>query len=367
MIIFLYSITVAAFSVYSWALVDPNITLFDSQIWVIFRERMIHLGYYQRELSSFYYIVQIFLLFILHHISIKRYKKISLNQVLIITSATLLISYPFLSHDFFNYLFDAKIITTYHQNPYFHKALDYPQDSWLRFMHWTHRTYPYGPSWLFFTLIPSFLAFGKFILNFIFFKMMIVGLYIISTLLLNKLNKRWAIIIATHPLILVEGLINAHNDMVGLSLAIIGIYFLSKKSKWSSIFFILSAGIKYITGALLIFIHRKPKHTDSLQIMRKSAFVGLVGTICIMLYLTFYSEIQPWYFLAILVFYPFFEKQLNQLSLFFAGLLFSYYPYIRFGGWADEGNVLIKHQIILFFFILNSVYLAINYYKNKTI
>jgi len=88
-------------------------------------------------------------------IFIRNFKRYNPLLISILIGVGLLFSYPFLSHDLFNYLFDAKIVTFYHQNPYILKALDFPSDPWLRFMHWTHRTYPYGPSFLFLTLVPS--------------------------------------------------------------------------------------------------------------------------------------------------------------------------------------------------------------------
>ena len=71
-------------------------------------------------------------------------KKISKPFVwlIIFVSALLLVfSYNAFSYDIFNYIFDAKIFTHYHQNPYLQKALDYPGDPMLSFMRWTHRVY----------------------------------------------------------------------------------------------------------------------------------------------------------------------------------------------------------------------------------
>jgi len=272
-------------------------------------------------------------------------------KIALITAIITLLSYPFLSHDFFNYLFDAKILTFYHKNPYFYKALDFPNDPWLRFMHWTHRTYPYGPVFLLISLVPSFLAFGKFVLNFFFFKLMFVLFYLMAVYCLNKTNKKWALFFTTHPLIIIEGLVSPHNDLIGVSLAIVGIYyFLNKRNMWGRLFLILSAGIKYITLPL-VFISKSNKKINYL--------VSLAITM-ILIYLVFKSEIQPWYFLTLLVFLPFNAQLINRLNIFFAGLLFSYYPYVRFGGWDQTWKVDLKHQIILFFFLINIVYLLLS-------
>ena len=151
--LYLYSILLVLTAFYSYALVDPNFTLLNNQLWEVFRNAMVQLGYYQRPLSSLIYILIVGLLFGFHFYFLKNYRKVNLKVVLIVLFFVAVASYPFLSHDFFNYMFDAKIFSVYQKNPYLYKALDFPQDDWLRFMHWTHRTYPYGPTFLPITLI----------------------------------------------------------------------------------------------------------------------------------------------------------------------------------------------------------------------
>jgi len=90
------------------------------------------------------------LLYFVKGLNNNKYEKLKKLFIILIAVNILigLISYPAYSHDLFNYMFDAKIATFYQQNPYLYKALDFPTDPWLRFMHWTHRYYPYGPSFL---------------------------------------------------------------------------------------------------------------------------------------------------------------------------------------------------------------------------
>lgn len=217
----LYAIVLLLFSLYSYALIDPNLTLIKTSWWEAFRNQMVYFGYYRRDISSVIYITFVIILFIFHLWFSKKYKNYSPLKIAFIVGLILLISYPFLSHDFFNYLFDAKILTWYHQNPYFHKALDFPKDPWLRFTQWTERSYPYGPLFLALTALPSFLSMGKFILDFFLLKLFFSLFFFLSVFYLNRLNKRWAIIFATHPLILIEGLVSTHNDLLGLALAVL--------------------------------------------------------------------------------------------------------------------------------------------------
>ena len=349
LIFVLFYIIAASLLVYSYVLVDPNITFINNKLWAQARELLVQFGYYQRQSSSYVFLILITALFGIHFYFVKNYKSINLLTLIIPLSLLGVFSYPFLSHDLFNYMFDAKILTYYHQNPYLHSAMDFNTDPWLRFLQWTHRTYPYGPVFLLISIVPSFLSFGKFILSFIFFKTTFALFYILTVWILGKLNKQWAVFFATSPLVIIEGLVNSHNDLIGVSLAIIGVFYLFKKSNmWARIFLLLSGGIKYITLPLLILVKDKKSKLNMLTI-------GVL--VLFMIYLTFRSEIQPWYFLSFLVFLPFYPKIITLINTFFAGLLFSYYPYIRFGDWGMRSNVQMKHNIILAFFVANLIYL----------
>lgn len=348
MLYLIYAIIIFTLGLYSFVLVDPNITFMQNGYWVSFRDIAVQIGYYQREASWYIFLSLIVLLFIFHFYFIKKYKEVSVKKIALILGTLLLISYPFLSHDFFNYMFDAKILTYYHQNPYLQRALDYPGDQWTRFMHWTHRTYPYGPVFLLLSLIPSLLGFGKFTLSFLLFKGFFILCYGVSVYLLNKLNKKWAVIFATHPLVIMEGLVSSHNDIVALALGIIGVYFiLKKKNAGGMVFFLLSAGIKYIS-APFVFLFNKRFYK-----------VALLLQLSIFTYLSLKMEIQPWYFLALFAFLPFFEEVISNMSIFFFGLLISYYPYIRLGGWDTAEKVNLKHQIIFIFFLINVFYFCL--------
>ncbi len=346
--IFLYAVLLVAFSVYSYALMDPNITLFNSPVWAFFREKLIYFGYYQRPLSTFVYLLFVVLLFAFHIYFVKK-KKTNPVHLSLVIGGVLLFSYPFLSHDFFNYLFDEKILTFYHQNPYLHKALDFPHDNWTRFMHWTHRTYPYGPTFLLMMLPASVLSFGKFILAYMLGKMTFAGCYILSVYLLNKMSKWQAIFFATNPLILVEGLMNLHNDFIAVALGIIGLHYLSKKPRLiAGLFFLLSAGIKYFTVPILLMLTNYPK---------KYLFAG-IGILLAVLYVSATGEVQPWYFLNLFVLYPFFSKMFKKFNFLFAGLLVSYYPFVLYGDWTGSNSILIKHVIIAFSAMITIIWLA---------
>ena len=354
-----YAVVLFVLTVYSYALIDPNLSLMSNKYWVLFRDPMVQFGYYQRANSFYVYIMLLFVLYVFHIAFLrlsKKYNPLVLGGVI---GGVLLFSYPFLSHDLFNYIFDAKILTFYGQNPYLHKALDYPDDQWLRFMHWTHRSYPYGPFFLVLTLIPSYLAMGKFILNFFFFKALFIGFYILAVYVLAKQDKKSAIEFATHPLVLIEGIVSTHNDLIAVSLALIGFYYLNKKQNvLGRILFILSVLIKYTTLPLP-FVNLDRKNWIN--------WVLLCVQIGLLLYLSLFREVQQWYFLTLFAYLPLYKSVIQRSNIFLFGLLVSYYPYICIGGADTPEKLWWKHVIIWTFAGVNIVYILYQYITSRSL
>lgn len=349
----IYGLVLFTFFLYSYVLIDPNITFFNSPVWSRFLEAVLQIGYYQRKLSWQIYLILISCLTIFHLYFINQYKKYDPLKIGLMIAVILCLSYPFISHDFLKYMFDAKILTQYHQNPYLMRPLDFSYDPWLRFLQWIEQPFRYGPVFLAIIIIPSFLAMGKFFLNFILFKIVFMCFYIAAIFTLQKMNKKWAFIFATHPLLLVDGLINGHNDLISVSLLIFGIYFISRKKILPRVFFILSIGIKYLSLPVILITRNRN------SILNKLVFFSLL----ILPYLLlnqyfgnkFAAEIQTWYFIILLGFIPYFEGVINKLLITFIGLLLSYYPYIYLGKWEQINGYAIKHIIILAFSFLNLI------------
>ncbi len=350
----IYFLVLGSLLIYSYALVDPNITFINHPLWTSFRNVMVQLGYYNRPASTAIFVVISALLTYLHIRLVKDYDENPV-KLAVITAGILLFSYPFLSRDLFNYMFDARILTVHNANPYLHAALDFPSDQWLRFMHWTHRPYPYGPTFLPLTLIPSFLAGGKFILSFLFFKLMYATVYVWSVYMLTKIKRSYGLFFATSPLIIMEGLVNNHNDLIAVMFAIMGLYYASNKLL-SFLSFVSSAGIKFITApALLLFTKTKSQ----------KEYGYLVGALltALILYISYTGEIQQWYFLNFLILIPFLFSYIKNTYIFAFGLLLSYYPFILYGDW-NEVNLFIKHLVIILSFIVTMVIVV--FQKNET-
>lgn len=183
---------------------------------------------------------------------------------------------------------------------------------------------------------------------------MSVIFYVLGVFVLNRINKKTAVIFATHPLVIIEGLVNSHNDLIGVSLAFIGIYFLFKNGNkiLTRLFLLLSAGIKYFTFPALFL-------TKKNQTINKFLFFIFF---LFMIFLSLDREIQPWYFLSFFVFLPFFEEILMKFNFFTAGLLFSNYFFVRYGVMNEAMQLSYKNIVIFVFLTFNVGYLFINNY-----
>lgn len=291
-------------------------------------------------------------------------KKISTRSIwklIFLTAVILTFSYNAFSYDIFNYIFDAKIITHYQQNPYLHKALDFPQDPMLNFMQWTHRTYPYGPGWLFLTVPLAFIGSNIFIITFFLFKFLITGFYLGTAYLIQKIIKEirpedgvaGLVFFALNPLVVIESLVSAHNDMPMIFFAMLGIY-LAIKKKWFISF--LTIGFSYLIKQvtiviifplslfLLSSIYPKIKLSTE-SFIKLCVFFLLLG----FSYVLAKMEIQPWYFLWVL---PFLALLKPSKIIYFLnggitlGLLLRYAPFLYRGDW--NGNVLLIKTYVTF-------------------
>ena len=356
-----YFILVFGLFFYSFTQVDLNLTLSQWPIWQVIQKYFQHIGYFQRPLSTILYIFIILLFYYFYFIFLilAHKNKISKKQVwfiIIATTAILTFSYNAFSYDLFNYIFDAKIVTFYHQNPYEHKALDYFNDSWTNFMRSTHRVYPYGPVWIGLTVPLSFLGFNTFLPTFYLFKTLIAVSFLGSVYFLKKIidyseiqNPLYSIsLFALNPLVLIESLVSAHNDIVMMFFAVLSLYLLLRKRYvFSFTFLAVSIGIKFATILLLpVFIYIAIMQLKNKTIDFKKVFMTIfVLMLTAVAFTSFWSgpnknpELQPWYFLMAIPFAALVARKRMVSILMICvtfGMLLSYIPYILTGEWPKD-------------------------------
>ncbi|HUD44634.1 MAG TPA: hypothetical protein VMR41_03785 [Patescibacteria group bacterium] len=316
----IYFLGLICLLLYSYTQVDLGLVITRVPWLYIIEKKFQYIGYFNRPLSTLIFILLV-IFFTLSYVAILKLinaKKISPSifwKILGITAVVLILCYNAFSYDLFNYIFDAKIVTHYQQNPYIHKALDYPTDPMLGFMHWTQRTYPYGPVWLGLTVPLSFIGFNYFLLTFYLFKLLIVGSYVGTVYFLYKILEKMRVdkplyqlaLFAFNPLVLFEWGVSAHNDGVMFFFAIWAIYRLMDK-KFSSAFILLllSIGIKFATVFLLplfIIVLLKRKEFGKID-WRNNFFITFLLMLIPLFFVIFRTNFQPWYLLYLLVFLP---------------------------------------------------------------
>ena len=381
-----YLTVVVGLFLYSFTQVDLSLTLSEWSVWQVIQKFFQHIGYFQRPLSTFLYIAIVLLLYLFYFLFLRLSRIGGIRDIggiwglVIATTIILTFSYNAFSYDLFNYMFDAKIVTYYHQNPYEHKALEYLGDPMLSFMHGVHRTYPYGLVWLILT-VPLSLGINFFLPTFFLFKLLaslsFLGTVFFIGKILNKFspqNEVFAIVFfALNPLVLIESLVSAHNDIVMMFFAVWALYLLlSKKYTRSIILLVLSIGVKFATVLLVpVFLYIAIKQLRKQSIDFKKVFMIIFVLMTIAVVITSFAsginknpEIQPWYFLMLFPFANFVAQKriivFLTISMSFA-MLASYIPYILTGEWPKD--IVGLKNMLLTTSIIGAVFLSIVLHK----
>lgn len=341
--------------VFSYTQIDLNLTFLNWEPYLKLQQSLINLGYFQRQTNMWFFILTLISMIILYVLTIYLvYKnKITFKQLGVIilgVSFISFLSYNAFSRDIFNYMFYGKIITIYGQNPYLHRPLDFPQDEWIRFMHWVHVTYPYGPVLLGMFIVPSFFGFGKFLVTYFLFKLLFVLSYLIICVYIYKTVQSIDIAIkyksasllavasfALNPLVLINGLNSPHVDIIMAAFSVVSIYYLlSQKIIKSVVFLVLSIGVKFAT-----FIYLPIFNSYAVKILGYKYWF-----ICLFL-LSFFGSVilqsygrglQIWYFILPLSILPFLVYSIKLKWLIFLNLIpnlyfYSYIIFILTGQW----------------------------------
>ena len=337
-------------SLYSFTQVDLSLTLSRLSIWQEIQKFFQYIGYFQRPLSTYIFsfaVIFIFSLFLwtLKLIKLGKLQRREVWTIILTVSAILFLSYNAFSYDLFNYIFDAKIITYYNQNPYVHKAVDFPGDPMLSFMHWTHRTYPYGPVWLILTVPFSFIGLNYFLLTFYLFKLLVLSSFIGSAYFIEKVliktksvNPLFGLaFFALNPLILTESLVSAHNDIVMMFFAILSVYLLlEKKLFYSFLALALSIGIKFATVFLIpVYIYYLLSNRNK-ENYKQFFYLSFVSMIIPVILACLRTNFQPWYLLYALPFAAYISKSyfiFIPVIIFSILSIFQYAPFIYLGNW----------------------------------
>lgn len=346
-LIVFYALAAFILLLYSYTQVDLGLTLSQISIWQVIQKNFQYIGYFMRPLSTGLYIGILCFYCLLYGILLYGIQRgcvtaRALWKMIVLTLVILIFSYPAFSYDFFNYMFTAKTVLIYHKNPYTVTPLQFAGvDPWLGFMHWTHNASAYSPLWIAMTLFPYLLGFGYFLLIMWNIKILIAAGYILAAWSIGKIltsdgeknAARGIALFALNPLVVIESLVSAHNDIVMMGIALYSIViFLERKKFLSWVALAVSAGLKTMTVFLI------PSY-----LFRWNKKLALAGMMTGLILVCFQREILPWYFLWIMPFVALLPKSMFPVIISFGaslGLLLRYAPYLYFGHWNDPVPVM---------------------------
>lgn len=249
-----------------------------------------------------------------------------------------IIAYPFLSHDIFTYIFSGRMLWCYQANPYTVLPQSFFQkDLWLSFTHWVDVTYAYGPVMLAKDILP-FIILGcqRFISIFYSFKIIQGLLFTATGYLLWLKEKKSALVFVywfLNPLLILELLINGHNDILMIFLYVLSDYLIEIKNSKITGLLAVTASI-FTKKASLIFL-------PLLFFRGKTKIIlGKTSLLCLFFILAFRNVSMPWYYTWIYMVAPSLQLKKRSWALFFIFHLYclvnNYWSFLSSNQWGNS-------------------------------
>jgi len=224
------------------------------------------------------------------------------------------IIWPVSSTDIFSYIYQGRILSIYHSNPYLATYHQFQSDAFYNLVAnmWESKAAPYGPLFIIIAGLLTWLGKINLFLSLYLFKAIFVGANLLTAYLVYKIsNLKTFYLYAFNPLVIFEFVVNGHNDVLVLLGCVLSIYFLSKKQTLKNyilavFFLVLSTLIKLTTiilwPVLILFVVKNIKDKKGRWIFVTTTFFVIVLTLLIIyapffdawsaLYLPIMSQVQ---------------------------------------------------------------------------
>ncbi len=143
------------------------------------------------------------------------------------------------STDVYDNIARGRITGVYGGNPYVHTPVDYPFEPFADYTSWDDATSAYGPLWETLGALLSRLAGDHLWPNVLAQKLLALAGYLLSVILIAAILRRIAperapagtLLFAWNPLVLMEGVANAHNDLLMVALFLGAFWFMSQEGQ----------------------------------------------------------------------------------------------------------------------------------------
>lgn len=226
------------------------------------------------NLQMWSYLVIVILMSTFYMLIIKKRGEIfkdikAVYKFIIAISLICVLGLPFMSSDVYYYLGIGRLSSKYKQNPYYtdiksyidENNIDIKDDSVMETgynNYWANTTVVYGAVWSTICSVVAFFSFGSLNAGILIFKLLNVLIHILNCVLLYKLSKKriFPLLYGLNPFILIEGIVNVHNDIYMAFFIMLALYMIKEKKKivWSLLFVAFATAIKYVAILLLPLI-----------------------------------------------------------------------------------------------------------------
>lgn len=330
------SICTVVLLIISYGFIDPHLSFSTLPAYVYVQSVLVSLVYHHTIVAAGMYagiLVSMYLSY--GRLTLEKYasKKNDHFGWLISIIVILLLSYPALSYDIFNYIATAKVTFQYLENPYVIMPIEISNEPMLSYTRAANKLALYGPTWIALTSLPHLVSMGNPLVSIISFKLLVTLFYFALVYMIYRKTKRWdqAMWFAFNPLVLIEVIVNGHNDIVMMVLAMGGLLLWQREARIYKIIGIVlwvsSIFVKGATIMLLPLFFLPPKDWE--RIVR----IGFWCMFGIFLLSPLREEMYPWYavwWLSFAAFIPI-KKQsfIHGFSYWFSfGLMLGYVPWI---------------------------------------
>lgn len=336
-------ISVLALAVLSYGFIDPHLSFSVSPVYFSIQSALVSLVYRHTFITAGIYLVLLSAMYFSYRKIIPEKNESPYTRAprwIMAVFGMLLFSYPMLSYDIFNYIATAKVTFQYQENPYVIMPIDIPNEPMLSYTRAANKLALYGPTWIALTSFPHLVSMGVPFFSIISFKLFVTLFYVALTYMIFRKTKRWSQVawFALNPLVLLEVIVNGHNDIVMMTLAIGGLLLWHRNTNiYKSIGIILWVSSVLVKGATIALLPLFFLPSWEWEKKMKLGFFLMFG---VFLMSPLREEMYPWYaiwWLAFAAFIPM-KKQswIHGFSYWLSfGLMLRYVPWIatrEYGG-----------------------------------
>lgn len=338
-----YLIAAVFLSVASYGFVDHNLTLSNHPWYTAIQGALSFVVYRRPQIAAYFFVAFLLIFYWLYWRVIRVRNPSSVTggvKYFFVGVVLLVLSYPALSYDLFNYIATAKVTFQYRENPYLVMPVEVPNEPMLAYTRAANKLALYGPVWIFLTGIPHVLGGGNILVTIFTFKALVAAAYLVLVFLIWKITKdiRQAEFFALNPLIIIETLVSGHNDVVMMVLALAGLLWIRETgvSKRLAGWILLLSSV-FVKGATVVLL---PLGLFRKLPMGKLAILAWWLLFGVFLLSPLREEMYPWYGVWWLTFASLIpigrHSFVHGFSLWLSlGLMLRYVPYLatrEYGG-----------------------------------